>query len=108
VRVMENRGTYVAAILTIIRAYQAAGSPSVCGPLGSYSEWVELVRAPLMWLGEPDPVATMETAREEDPELSAIREVFSHWIEHLDLDSVWTTNQIIQIACERPALGGEF
>ena len=30
-RVMENRGAYVAAILTIAMAYWAAGSPKVCG-----------------------------------------------------------------------------
>jgi hypothetical protein len=27
-----------------------------------------MVRAPLIWLGEADPVDSMETAREEDPE----------------------------------------
>jgi putative DNA primase/helicase len=32
-----NRATYVAAALTIMRAYLAAGAPVVCGPLGSYA-----------------------------------------------------------------------
>ena len=33
--------------------------------------------APLVWLGEADPVKSMETARDEDPELLAIRELFA-------------------------------
>jgi putative DNA primase/helicase len=31
VRAQENRGRYVAAVLTIVRAYRAAGSSPVCG-----------------------------------------------------------------------------
>jgi Bifunctional DNA primase/polymerase, N-terminal len=55
-----NRGTYVAAGLTIMRAYLAAGAPSVCGPFGSYAEWSTMVRAPLIWLGEPDPIDSVD------------------------------------------------
>ncbi|POR42700.1 PriCT-2 domain-containing protein [Methylobacterium sp. V23] len=102
-RVLADRGTYVAAAMTIIRAYRAAGLPSVCGPIGSYEEWSEAVRAPLIWLGHADPVSSMETAREEDPELSAIRELFTHWQEHLSRSSGYTTNAIIKAACEKRA-----
>ncbi len=56
----NNRGAYVAAILTIVRAYLAAGAPRVCGPIGSYRAWSTMVRSPLIWVGEPDPVASME------------------------------------------------
>ncbi|MCJ2065394.1 bifunctional DNA primase/polymerase [Methylobacterium sp. J-088] len=100
-RVMADRGRYVAAVLTIIRAYRAAGAPKVCGPVGSYEDWTDAVRAPLIWLGQPDPCASMETAREEDPELSAVRELFGHWQEHLELSSGFTTNAIIKSACEK-------
>ncbi|KAB7782293.1 bifunctional DNA primase/polymerase [Methylorubrum populi] len=104
-RVLADRGAYVAAAMTVIRAYRAAGSPQVCGPIGSYADWSQAVRAPLIWLGHADPVASMETAREEDPELSAIRELFGHWREHLG-SSPYTTNAIIQAACERDSFGG--
>ena len=65
-----DRADYLAATFTIIRAYLAAGAPEVCGPLGSYSAWSKMVRSPLVWLGMPDPVVSMETARAEDPVLS--------------------------------------
>lgn len=100
-RVLADRGAYVAAAMTIVRAYRTAGSPAVCGPIGSYGDWSAMVRAPLIWLGHVDPVASMETAREEDPVLSAIRELFGHWSEHLSLSSGYTTNAIIKTACEK-------
>jgi hypothetical protein len=53
-RVLNDRGAYVAAALTMIRAYIAAGSPSVCKAFGSYAGWSAMVRSPLVWLGEPD------------------------------------------------------
>ena len=65
-----------------------------------------MVRAPLFWLGERDPIASMETAREEDPELSAIRELFGQLPDHFG-NRGWTTAELIKIACERP-FGGEF
>ena len=42
-----NRATYVAAALTVMRAYLAAGAPEVCGPFGSYAEWSTMVRSPV-------------------------------------------------------------
>ena len=42
----------------------------------------------------------METAREEDPELSAIRELFGQLPDHFG-DREWTTAELIKIACER-------
>jgi hypothetical protein len=100
-RVLLARGTYVAAILTIVRAYFAAGTPRVCSPLGSYDEWSTWVRSPLVWLGLPDPVESMETARAEDPGLADIRELFAHWREELGLGSVYTASQIIKHVSDR-------
>ena len=62
-----------------------AGAPRVCGPFGSYAAWSRMVRSPLVWLGEPDPIASMDAAREEDEELSSIREYFDLW-ENYGLD----------------------
>jgi hypothetical protein len=105
-RALQNRGAYVAACLTIALAYRAAGAPKVGRPLGSYGEWSDMVRAPLIWLGEADPVASMETVREEDPELSAIRELFAQLREHFP-ERDWTTAELVKIACDRP-IGGDF
>ena len=99
-RAAANRGTYVAAALTIMLGYLAAGTPSQnCGVLGSYLEWSRMVRSPLIWLGESDPVKSMDLTREEDPELSSIREFFELWLAYdLGLDTPYTTSRIIEIA----------
>ena len=103
--VLSDRGLYVAAALTVVRAYLAAGAPTVCGPLGSYSAWSRMAREPLVWLGQPDPVQSMDSAREEDPELANIRELFSLWRDYLTLDEPYTCREIIEAACKPPAPG---
>jgi len=99
-RVLADRGTYVAAAITIARAYRMAGRPKVCPPIGSYGEWTDAVRAPLIWLGEADPVASMDALRGEDPELASIRELFAHWLEVMPVHAHHTAAQIIDVACK--------
>ena len=82
-----NRATYVAAALTIMRAYLAAGSPKVCGPFGSYPEWSAMVRSPLVWLGEPDPITSVNMSQVEDPELADLREWVNLWLKEYALDT---------------------
>jgi RepB DNA-primase from phage plasmid len=95
-----NRSAYVAAALTIVRAYLAAGSPRVCGPFGSYAAWSTMVRSPLVWLGEPDPITSMDEIRAEDPELANIREFFELWLDYdLGLDTPYTVARILELAC---------
>lgn len=77
--VMADRGKYIAAALTICRAYAVAGHPNKCRPLASFEDWSRVVRSPLVWLGLADPVDTMEQARSDDPELTALRSLLLAW-----------------------------
>jgi putative DNA primase/helicase len=104
-RVLQDRGAYIAAALTIIRAYRTAGFPDARPPLASYKEWSLTVRSALVWLGYSDPVESMETAREEDPELSAMRELFGHWEARLGLNSGYTSAAVVQAACALAPVG---
>jgi hypothetical protein len=97
-----NRATYVAAGLTVMRAYLAAGAPEVCGPFGSYAEWSTMVRAPLIWLGEPDPVASIDKTQAEDPELADVRELGEWWLGELMLDENYLSARFVEIAHEVP------
>jgi hypothetical protein len=99
-----NRETLVAAALTVMRAYIEAGAPRVCGPLGSYATWSRMVRSPLVWLGEPDPIISIDVARKEDPVLAAIRELFRFWLDYglsLDPDERCISSYVIEVACRR-------
>lgn len=66
--ILADRGKYVAACLTIVRAYLLAGHPGKLDPLASFEAWSDSVRSALVWLGEPDVVSTLDTARASDPE----------------------------------------
>jgi bifunctional DNA primase/polymerase-like protein len=97
-----NRATYVAAGLTVMRAYLAAGAPEVCGPLGSYAEWSTMVRSPLVWLGEPDPVASIDATQAEDPELADLRELFDRCLGEYLPDTVYGTATFVDAANAAP------
>ncbi|WPB83747.1 hypothetical protein [Sediminicoccus rosea] len=75
----QDRAALVSAGLTILRAYHVAGYPDAPTPLGSFEAWSRWVRGSLIWLGEADPVQTMETARETDPRLDALSSILAQW-----------------------------
>jgi putative DNA primase/helicase len=75
--VLTDRGRYIAAVLTVVRAYVVAGRPQVAPRLPSFQGWSDMVRSPLIWLGRADPIETMESARRDDPSLQAMEAVFA-------------------------------
>lgn len=77
--VIANRGRYVAAALTIARAYIVAGYPLALPPLASFEAWSNIVRSALVWLGRVDPVDTMAAARADDPVLATLSAVLHAW-----------------------------
>jgi putative DNA primase/helicase len=94
--VLDDRGRYVAAALTIVRAFQVSGAATL-KPLASFEQWSDTVRSALAWLECGDPCATMETAREEDPELAELREIMTLWMAAIGSDEV-TCRKAIEIA----------
>jgi hypothetical protein len=78
-RVLTNRGAYIAAILTIARAYVVAGRPGKAKRLASFEPWSDLVRSSLIWLGKADVVDSMEAARAEDPERAELSAMLEAW-----------------------------
>ena len=78
-KVLDNRGFYVGAALTIVRAYLAAACPNKMPTLASYERWSDTVRSALVWLGCGDPVDTMQAARESNPELANLRSMLHSW-----------------------------
>jgi putative DNA primase/helicase len=96
--ILQNRGEYIAAVLTIILAYIHAGKPDPAPRLASFGEWSDTVRSALIWLGEADPVASMETARAEDPLQQAIAAVFCAIKEIVGVGRRITTAELIKEA----------
>ena len=97
-KVLANRGAYIAAALTICRAYIVAGRPDKKAPLASFKGWSDTVRSALIWLGMADPVEFMKIAREEDPELVALRGMLSAWAEVFGVG--WENRKTLKEAIE--------
>lgn len=97
--ILADRGAYIAACLTIGRAYVVAGFPNRCSPLASFERWSDHVRSALIWLGEVDPCTSMDLARAEDPIRLARSGVFRAWADELGLHpSGLMTSEIISEA----------
>jgi hypothetical protein len=98
--VLTDRGTYVAAALTICRAYIVAGRPGPAPRLASFEGWSDTVRSALMWLGCADPVASIETARAEDPQLNALRGFLGAWADIVGVGWAYRTtmHEIVKLA----------
>ena len=76
----EHRAELVVAVLTALRAYHAAGRPNrPRPPLQSFVPWSDTVRAALIWLGQGDPVKTMDRVRRTDPNLANLKTVLMVW-----------------------------
>lgn len=102
--VIADRGKYVAAALTICRAYIVAGSPHKRPALASFEDWSAIVRSALVWLGRDDPVATMDAARGDDPVLTSLRTLFTAWYDAVG-SSGRTSGQLKDIAMTKGAHG---
>jgi hypothetical protein len=105
-RAAEQRGQYIHDILTISRAYRVAGCPKTgCSSIGSYGAWSITVREPLVWLDKADPIASMDTLREEDPARIAARRMVALSDE---LPSSFTIAELIQRAERTEAKGSAY
>jgi hypothetical protein len=108
--VLADRGAYVAAALTVCRAYIVAGRPDRANPIASFEGWSDTVRSALMWLGEADPASSMEAARADDPELGRLRELLEAWAKTLGVGNRYryTLAEVIKIADEQIPMGQSY
>lgn len=76
-----HRPKLVAAGLTIMRAFIAANvlADEVVSPWGRFERWSALVRAPLVWLGQQDPCASLKVLEQDDPARTEHLQVLSAW-----------------------------
>ena len=77
--ILADRGKYIAACLTICRAYQVAGRPRRMPQIGSFNGWSDTVRSALVWLGEADSVETMDDTVGDDPNVIAHQGLMEEW-----------------------------
>jgi hypothetical protein len=78
--VLRDRGRFVSAALTIVRAWIVAGRPMTeCKSLAGFSDWSALCRQPLLWLGLVDATASVFKAMAEDPDRETLSRLLTAW-----------------------------
>jgi putative DNA primase/helicase len=77
--VLAGRGPYVAAVLTIARAYVVAGMPGRKRPPAGFQRWSDVVRSALCWLGWPDPCESAAVVSAEDDRGHERSALFTTW-----------------------------
>jgi putative DNA primase/helicase len=77
IEILRDRGRFIAAVLTIARAYVVAGMPNRAPPLLSFEAWSHLVRSSLIWLGRADPVDTIKQLASIDPVREQCAKIFT-------------------------------
>jgi hypothetical protein len=93
--VRANRGRLVAAALTVLRAWHLAHTAMDLPPFGSFAEWSQRIREPLVWLDRADPCDTMVKVRDNDPRRTELGAVLARWKEVLGVGSAYTLQQVI-------------
>jgi hypothetical protein len=104
-KVRQNRGKYVAAVLTIIQAWRKAGLPRAeADSIVTFGgAWSDYCRFPLMWLGYPDPATALLEQIRRDPDGDALAGLMSEW--YSVFGSIPTTvRKAVEKAGERPHL----
>jgi hypothetical protein len=79
--VRQRRGVYVAAVLTIIRAWRKVGSPRAeVDSIVTYGGvWSDYCRYPLIWLGHLDPATALLEQVRHDPDGDALGSLMTEW-----------------------------
>jgi len=77
----RDRSIYISAALTIIRGWNAAGSPRASvKPIASYNgPWSDWCRHPLLWLGLPDPADRIFEQLKQDPDVEILGRILTGW-----------------------------
>ena len=66
---VAHRAELLRAACIVVSAFLRAGGPQPTGirPIGTFTGWAEIVRGALMWLAQPDPVASQDELVQVDP-----------------------------------------
>ena len=94
--VLKDRGKYIDAVLTVVRAYLCDPVGVTVPPLASYDDYTRFVREPLWWLGRAEPAKTMDALAAADPVTSELLGVMSAWETAIGLNKPITTATIMR------------
>lgn len=79
--ITSNRERYIGHVLTIVRAWQAAGEPQAALPsIATYNgKWTRFCRQPLVWLGMEDPALGLIEQLKNDESRPVLGNLLAAW-----------------------------
>lgn len=100
----ENRSALVAAALTVLRGWYAAGRPrfSRGTSMGSFEPWDRLMSGALAYAGFPAFLTDMKDRRSESDFTSSYWHAHVHWLHEQFGDAEFTTAQVRELAQRDP------
>ena len=104
--VMADRGKYLSACLIIVRAYMLAGMPGALSPLNNFNDWSNRVRSALVWLGQADPVESLNAVYDDDPGKQDLRAVVAAWKDAGGLKEQLTAKELVNRANASDTVSG--
>jgi putative DNA primase/helicase len=104
-RVRTNRGEYIAAVFTIIRAFKCAGSPPPMSDemkrVAGFERWSKLIQQALIWLDMSDPFGSMEEMIGMDPQQEQLGQVIEVLKKHFSTDERFDVALCVKLAEEQ-------
>jgi hypothetical protein len=103
-QIAKYRAVYVQSALTIIQAFLLHGErDDALTPIGSYDDWSRFCREPLIWLGEPDPAASLIKQVQDNTDNEALGVFLKLW-RKLYGDESMTVREVMADALNKPQL----
>jgi len=89
--VRADRGKYLGAVFTIVRAYKAAGCPPQEHKIvAGFEAWSRLIQQPLIWLGKQDPYGSMDALKALDPKRDELQALLGTLKKYFNADAIFT------------------
>ncbi|MEV2203699.1 bifunctional DNA primase/polymerase [Streptomyces fradiae] len=104
----SNASTLVAALVTLVRAWVAAGAPTIRVRKGDYSEWASMMAGLLGFLGVDGWMADRDEARDQDDELQEWSLFLEMWRETYGEEPLTTGALIKGLPNHVPRKGDEL
>src|SRR5262249_31124136 len=90
----RDRGAYLAAIFTIVKAFMASGETVNVENINGLEGWSRFVQQPLVWLKAGDPAKSQEDARARDPQRSALRARITAIVKYFSQVATFSANDV--------------
>ena len=103
-QISQYRSAYIGFALTIIRAFLLHGRrDDTLTQIGSYDDWSRFCREPLIWLGEPDPAASLINQVKDNTDNETLAVFLKLWRD-LYHDEPVMVRELISDSHQRPKL----